>query len=114
MVDNENRALIDLKDALDKGIIPRGQMEKMVHDHFQDQIGHLKDFTNSYKNAVDKCNPEAISSHAYFISSKIKDLKASSKFLTRSQDEQIDNLDREYVLQFQRLQRGECQCTKKV
>lgn len=114
MTDNERRTLIDLKEALDAGIISQGQIEKMVRNHFEDQINHLKDFTNSYKNAVDKCDPEAISSQAYFISSKIKDLKASSKLLTEYQEKQIKDLDTEYVLQFRRLQRGECQCTKKV
>lgn len=103
----------DLQEAIKEGIISTGQLDKMIYDHFQKQIDQLKNLTDSYKKSVDKCYIEGVSSNAYFISSKLKELNASKKFLTKSQDEQISQLDLEYVTNFQRLQKGECQCTKR-
>ncbi len=83
--------------------------------YLQKKIDNLKSYTKEFKEAIDQCRPAGLASEAMSIGILTKFIEGESKYLTRSQDEELDNLKREYALQFQRLAIGKaCECKPKV
>jgi hypothetical protein len=83
--------------------------------YLQKKIDSLRAFTKDYKQAIDECSPAGISSESMSIGILRTFLEGESKYLTRVQEEEIDNLKREYAIQFQRLTIGKvCECHSKV
>jgi len=83
--------------------------------YLQKKIDNLKSYTKEFKEAIDQCRPAGLASEAMSIGILTKFIESESKYLTRSQDEDLDNLKREYALQFQRLAIGKaCECKPKV
>lgn len=76
---------------------------RFKHAYLQMKIDKMKTFTEEYKKSIDKCNPAGISSAALFIGELGEKLKNEKEYLTGKQEDEIDNLNREYAIQFQRL-----------
>lgn len=91
------------------------EVRRFKEAYLQKKIDSLKAFTKDYKEAIDECRPAGIASEAMSIGILRTFLEGESKYLTRSQEEDIDNLKREYAMQFQRLAIGkDCECHPKV
>lgn len=91
-----------------------GEIEK-VREEIQKHIVYLRNFNEEYKKSIDNCNPAGISSHAYFIARKEDDLRSLKDHMTIKELDELDNLEREYVLQFRRLNLDNvCECEQKV
>lgn len=83
--------------------------------YLQKKIDSLRRYTEEFKEAIDQCRPAGLASEAMSIGILRTFLEGESKYLTRGQEEQIDNLKRDYALQFQRLTIGKaCECKPKV
>jgi hypothetical protein len=83
--------------------------------YLQKKIDNLRNYTKEFKEAIDQCRPVGLASEAMSIGILTKFLESESKYLTRRQGEEIDNLKREYALQFQRLAIGKaCECKPKA
>lgn len=83
--------------------------------YLQKKIDNLRTYTNEFKEDIDQCRPAGLASEAMSIGILTKFLESESKYLTRSQSEAIDNLKRDYALQFQRLAIGKaCECKPKA
>ena len=83
--------------------------------YLQNKIDNMKNYVNEYKESVDKCNPAGISSAAIFIGELGEFLKSEKQYLNRTQDDEIDNLKREYATKFQTLNIGKvCECKQKA
>ncbi len=88
---------------------------RKMQPYLQIKIDSMRDLTKGYKESIDKCDPARISSHAMSLGILRKDLEDRGKYLTRKQEEEIDNLKREYSIQFQRLNIEKvCECKPKV
>ncbi len=83
--------------------------------YLQKKIENLRSYTKEFKEAIDQCRPAGLASEAMSIGILTTFLESESKYLTRSQDEEVDNLKREYAMQFQRLALGKaCECKPKA
>lgn len=83
--------------------------------YLQKKIDNLRNYTKEFKEAIDSCRPAGFASEAMSIGILTKFLESENKYLTRKQYEEIDNLKREYAIQFQRLAIGKaCECKPKV
>ncbi len=79
------------------------------------KIDSMKNLTKEYKKSIDECNPAGISSDAISIGILRENLENNKKYLTTNQYEEIENLKREYAIQFQRLNIEKiCECTSKI
>lgn len=88
---------------------------KFKRAYLQMKIDNMKTFVKEYKKFIDECHPAGISSDARFIGELEEMLKHEKKYLDRKQEEQIDDLMREYAIQFQRLNIGKvCECKQKT
>lgn len=91
------------------------EVRRFKEAYLQKKINSLKAFTKDYKQAIDECRPAGISSESMSIGILRTSLEGESKYLTRNQEEDIDNLKREYAIQFQRLTIGkECECKSRI
>lgn len=82
--------------------------------YLQMKIDNMNNYVKEYKESVDKCNPAEISSAAMSIGKLGELLKNEKQYLSMIQENEIDNLDREYANQFQRLNIGKvCECKQK-
>lgn len=83
--------------------------------YLQMKIYKMKTFVKEYKKSVDKCDPAGISSVATFVGELGEMLKNEKQYLERKQEDEIDDLKREYATQFQRLNIGKvCECKQKA
>ena len=83
--------------------------------YLQKKIDNLRSYTKEFKEAIDQCRPAGLASEAMSIGILRTFLEGESKYLTRNQEEEIDNLKRDYALQFQRLAIGKaCECKPKA
>lgn len=88
---------------------------KFKQSYLQMKIDNMKTFIKEYKKSIDDCHPAGISSAAIFIGELGELLKNEKQYLSRNQEEDIDNLKREYSIQFQRLNIDKvCECRPKV
>jgi len=85
-------------------------MEKVI----QKEIEYLKILTNEYKNNVDKCNAPGISSNAMFIERWTQRINKDKDYLMMNQQREMENLENQYIINFQRLVNGQCECRPKV
>lgn len=90
------------------------ERRKRIERHMQDKIDYLKTTTDGYKGAIDRCDAAELSSYSWIIATQTKDLKDASANLNKGQEEQFDNLQRDYVKQFDRLRYGHCECKPKI
>ncbi len=90
------------------------ERRKRIERHIQNKIDYLKSTTEGYKGAIDKCYAAELSSYSWIIATQTKDLKDASSNLNKGQEEQFDNLQREYIQQFDRLRHGHCECKPKI
>lgn len=87
-----------------------GEIEK-VRDEIDKKLKTLRNLNEEYKKAIDRCYPAGISSKAYFIAKAEDDLHTYKDHFTIYQEEELDYLEREYVLNFQKLDKGDiCEC----
>jgi flagellar biosynthesis chaperone FliJ len=83
--------------------------------YLQTKIENMKDYVREYADSIDKCDPTGISSAATFIGELGEFLKHEKQYMQRIQEEEIDDLKREYVKQFQRLNIYKvCECKQKT
>lgn len=83
--------------------------------YLQKKIDRMATLTKEYEDSINKCNPAGISSAAIFLGELGELLKTEQRYLTRKQEEEIDDLKREYALQFQRLNIYKvCECKPKA
>lgn len=83
--------------------------------YLQTKIDNMRSYVEEYKESVDECDPVGISSAATFIGELGEFLKNEKQYLQRTQEEEIDNLKREYAIQFQRLNYfSVCECKPKT
>jgi len=90
-----------------------GEVEK-VREEIQKKIDLLRSLNEGYKESIDKCYPAGIASKAYFIARTEDVLDGYKDHMTTRQEEDIDNLKRQYVIQFRRLDiENVCECKPK-
>lgn len=95
-------------------MISVGEIEK-VREDMQKKIDYLKVLTEDYKRVVDECDPAGISSNSFMIAHQESLLEKYKDHFTIRQEEEIDDLKRQYVTQFQRLNIGKvCECKPKI
>lgn len=83
--------------------------------YLQMKIDSLRNYTKEFKEAIDQCRPAGLASEAMSIGILTKFLESENQYLTRKQYDEIDNLKRDYALQFQRLTIGKaCECKPKA
>ncbi len=91
-----------------------GEIEK-VRQEIWKKIYFLKDLNANYKKSIDKCYPAGISSNAYFISRTEDVLDGYKDHFTIAQYEDLENLKRQYTIQFRRLnEENVCECKQKI
>jgi endo-alpha-1,4-polygalactosaminidase (GH114 family) len=87
---------------------------RFKHAYLQMKIDNMDNYVKEYKKSVDKCNPAGISLAAASIGELRELLKNEKQYLSIIQENEIDNLDREFANQFQRLGMGKvCECKQK-
>ena len=90
-----------------------GEIEK-VREEIQKKMDFLRNLNENYKKSIDECYPAGISSNAYFISRSEDVLDSYKDHLTIRQEEDINDLKRQYAIQFQRLNiENICECKSK-
>ena len=90
-----------------------GEIEK-VREEIQKKIDFLRNLNKSYEESIDKCYPAGISSNAYFIARTEDVLDGYKDHTTMRQEKEIDDLKRQYAIQFQRLNIERfCECKPK-
>jgi len=83
--------------------------------YLQKKIDRMATLTKEYEDSINKCNPAGISSAAIFLGELGEFLKSEKQYLTRNQEDKIDDLKREYASQFQKLNIYRvCECKPKV
>lgn len=83
--------------------------------YLQTKIDNMRSYVEEYTESINECNPAGISSAAIFIGELGEFLKNEKQYLQRTQEEDIDNLKREYAIQFQRLNYfNVCECKQKA
>lgn len=88
---------------------------RFKEQYLQMKINSLRSYTKEFKEAIDQCRPARLASEAMSIGILRTFLESENQYITRSQYEEIDNLKREYALQFQRLAIGKaCECKPKI
>jgi len=91
------------------------EVARFKHSYLQMKIDRMSILTKEYKESIDKCDPAGISSAAVLLGELGEVLKNEKQYLTSNQEEEIDNLKREYAIQFQRLNIHKvCECKPKA
>lgn len=90
-----------------------GEIEK-VRQEIQKRIDFLRNLNDEYKQSIDRCDPAKISSKAYFIAKSENQLRSLKDHWSLKQADEIDNLETQYIAQFQRLNtHNVCECKPK-
>lgn len=76
----------------------------------QSKLNYLKVLTEDYKKGVDECNAPKISSNAMFIERWRTLLIQEKEYFMMPQQKEFDDLDMQYIVNFQRLVNGHCEC----
>ena len=88
---------------------------RKLQPYLQIKIDSMRDLTKGYKESIDKCDPARISSHVMSLGILRENLEHNKRYLTKKQENEIDNLKREYSIQFQILNiEKPCECKPKV
>lgn len=88
---------------------------RKMQPYLQIKIDSMRDLTKEYQKNIDKCDPAGISSTAISLGILRENLENNKRYLTRKQEEEIDNLKREYAIQFRRLNIEKvCECKSKA
>ncbi len=75
------------------------------------KINNMKRYVASYKESINTCDPVGISSSATSIGELREKLRNDKQYLNDSQEKEIDSLEREHAIQFQRLNLDKvCEC----
>lgn len=91
------------------------EVRQFKEAYLQKKIDSLQAFTKDYKEAIDGCRPAGIASEAMSIGILRTFLEGEKEFLTRKQEDEIDDLKRDYAKQFQRLAIEKvCECHQKI
>lgn len=86
-----------------------------LRPYLQVKIDSMKNLTKGYKESIDKCDPARISSHAMSLGILRENLEHNKRYLTKKQEEEIDNVKREYSILFQMLNMEKpCECVPKI
>lgn len=80
----------------------------------QSKLDYLKVLTEDYKKSVDECNATKISSDAMFIERWRTFLIQEKEYFMAPQQREFDDLDMQYIANFQRLVNGHCECKPRV
>lgn len=88
-----------------------GEIAK-VRKIIDDRLKHLSNLNEQYTHNVDICNPSGISSNAYFIGKAEEELRKEKDHFSISQGDYFDSLERDYIKNFQRLEKR-CECKQK-
>jgi uncharacterized protein YjaG (DUF416 family) len=87
---------------------------RKLQPYLQIKIDSMRDLTIGYKESIDKCDPAKISSHAISIGILRENLENNKHYLTKKQENEIDEIKREYSIQFQILDVDKpCECKQK-
>ena len=71
--------------------------------------------TKEYEESINECDPAGISSAAISLGELGEILNGEKQYLTRNQEDEIDDLKREYAIQFRRLNiYRDCKCKPKA
>jgi len=90
------------------------EVARFKQAYLQKKIDKMTSLTKSYKESIDKCYPAGISSDSMSLGELREMLSGEKQYLTNRQEEEIDNLKREYAIQFQRLNIHRfCECKPK-
>ena len=88
---------------------------RKLQPYLQIKIDSMRDLTKGYKESIDKCDPARISSHVMSLGILRENLEHNKRYLTKKQENEIDNLKREYSIQFQILNiEKPCECKPKI
>lgn len=88
---------------------------RFKYSYLQMKIDKMTTLTKEYKESIDKCDPAGISSVARSLGELEEILKNEKQYLTRKQEDDVDDLKREYAIQFQRLNIHKvCECKPKI
>lgn len=91
------------------------EVVRFKQSYLQKKIDRMTTQTKEYEESINKCDPAGISSAAMFIGELGEILKGEKQYLTRNQEDEIDDLKREYAIQFRRLNiYRECECKPKA
>lgn len=86
-----------------------------LRPYLQIKIDSMRDLTKDYKESIDKCDLGKISSHAISIGILRENLENNKRYLTKKQENEIDEIKREYSIQFQILDvEKPCECKPKI
>lgn len=80
----------------------------------QSKLNYLKILTEDYKKGVDECDAPKISSNAMFIERWNNLLKQDKDYFMMPHQREFDDLEMRYIVNFQRLVNGQCECKPKV
>ena len=88
---------------------------RKLRPYLQVKIDSMKNLTKGYKESIDKCDPAGISSHAISLGILRENLEHNKPYLTKKQEKEIDDIRREYSVQFQILNMEKpCECVPKT
>lgn len=88
---------------------------RKLQPYLQVKIDSMKNLTKGYKESIDKCDPAGISSHAISLGILRENLENNKRYLTKKQENEIDDIKREYSIQFQMLNMEKpCECISKT
>lgn len=88
---------------------------RKLQPYLQVKIDSMKNLTKGYKESIDKCDPAGISSHVMSLGILRENLEHNKLYLTKKQEKEIDDIRREYSVQFQMLNMEKpCECTPKT
>lgn len=95
-------------------MVTKEEIEKIFEKFLQSRIDYLKSVTENYKHAINRCDVADISGHSWIISQSTRFLKNNADKLTTVQDREFDDLQNQYIAQFDRLRKGYCECKPKI
>lgn len=88
---------------------------RKLRPYLQVKIDSMKNLTKGYKESIDKCDPAGISSHAISLGILRENIEHNKRYLTKKQEKEIDDIKREYSIQFQILNMEKpCECVPKT
>jgi len=90
------------------------ERRKIFDKFLQSKIDYLKSITESYKKAIDRCDIADVSGNTWIISQATRYLKDNADKLTTTQAREFNDLQNQYIAQFDRLRKGYCECKPKA
>ena len=91
------------------------EVVKFRQSYLQEKIDEMTIQTKEYEGSINKCDHAGISSAAISLGELGEILNGEKQYLTRNQEDEIDDLKREYAIQFRRLNiYRECECKHKA